>query len=258
MLLHSNRFEFGKQKTTVEAETLRLAQGVSTILEGGSRNPETYIRANTAGVSAKFKSGKLSEGYKAAAELYFKAKQLKGTPKDMSLVLTAAIRGLSTHGKVEHAAALLEKMIEQYSLAATSNTVMHLFKNLGYMGKVNEAVALFELMKERNVQLDERMLAGIIHGYAHERKISAASKYFNASTGILADLTRVYGATGDLTNAVKFFNKNENVRGFRQGADMISAAVDAFAFNGELVSAWRQANIGVEKLDLSNSLRLFI
>ncbi|KAI8847468.1 hypothetical protein BC829DRAFT_244675 [Chytridium lagenaria] len=209
----------------------------------------------------------------------------------MSLVLTAAIRGLSTHGKVEHAAALLEKMIEQYSLAATSNTVMHLFKNLGYMGKVNEAVALFELMKERNVQLDERMLAGIIHGYAHERKISAASKYFNeitrlgltvgtesyegmirahalrlqpadalqtfrnlrsdglpASTGILADLTRVYGATGDLTNAIKFFNKNENVRGFRQGADMVSAAVDAFAFNGELVSAWRQANIGVEKI----------
>ncbi|KAJ3206230.1 hypothetical protein HDU67_008303 [Dinochytrium kinnereticum] len=299
LLLSKNRKDFADRKLTVETEVSRLAKGVSDILQDGARNPSTFFRANSVDAVTTFRSGRTSAGYLKATSLWSKAKLQDAQPGDKALILSAAIRGLSSFGRVEHASELLEGMIKKDSLVPSGSTVMHLFKNLGYIGKIEDAVSLLNLMKEKKIPITPPMLAGIIFGYGHERKISSATKYFDdvtrmrlspetdpfaaiirahalrhqpaealqafrnlrsaglpASSAIFSDMIRVHGAAGDMTSAIKFLHKNDNVKGFSKTPEMIAAAVDAYAFNGELTSAWRQVSEALEKFGAFSFLTL--
>ncbi|KAJ3116811.1 hypothetical protein HDU96_008707 [Phlyctochytrium bullatum] len=293
MLALRNKKRFARAETTSEIEVQNLLNGFDVVFDGGKRNPSLHTRAYCFLPTVKNLSGRFLEGNRLGVDVYKKAVDLKANDADKAYALTTIIRGLQNGGSVQHAADLTSRMIEKLGTAPKDRTLKLLFQNLGYVGKVDTAVALLLKIRDAGIPLTATMLGGIVYAYAHLRKISSAAKYFYdvkdldlplnsdpyggmirahalrlqaadalqefrlmrsdklpATPAMFADLIRVHGAVGDLTNAVHFYYKNEMVKDFRPDVEMLGALIDAYAFNGEITTAWRHVLEGAQQFSL--------
>ncbi|KAI9017647.1 hypothetical protein BC832DRAFT_545305 [Gaertneriomyces semiglobifer] len=184
----------------------------------------------------------------------------RGSPSEQHFAVV--IEGFAQIGAMNDAMRVYGDMTTA-GYTATPAVLVSLINACAALGKVTSATKYFNELSRRNLPQTSDAWTALLRVHAVRGILSEAISTYRrmrsagveASPQTFAYLIEAHGKAKDLAGAVRFFYKKENVRGFRQSADMFRALVDAYVTAEQPELAWRVVGHMVKTLgsDYSSS-----
>ncbi|KAJ3097731.1 hypothetical protein HDU97_004581 [Phlyctochytrium planicorne] len=232
----------GELAYTVMAEAMSKAKMLNA-------TKEDLIQAYTSALQNMVVNDRVEHGVELMEAM---VKTLKTAPPPV--LVKNLFTKLGYVGKVDESVRLLE-LLKEHKIALDPHIFAGIIHGYAYEGKITLAVKYFLEITRNNLKPGPESYEALLRAHARRLQPADALQIYRdcrsaglpATSAMQSDLIASYGATGDMTSAIKFFHKNESVIGFIPSIDMFAATIGAFAFNGEMVSAWRETLMGLRR-----------